>query len=50
MPRFSLVEAQEKFDELIDLALAGEEVLIADGDAVVTLLPILETSETPVDS
>ena len=40
MPTYDITEAPEKPDELIDAALAGEEVLISvSGVAVVAIIP-----------
>lgn len=38
--RFSVEEAEKRLEELVDLALSGEEVLIADGDRVAQLVPL----------
>lgn len=42
--KYSTDEAAEKIDELIELALAGQEVIICvDGHSAVQLLPIENT-------
>ena len=37
---FSIKEAQERFEELLERAAAGEEVIIARGDGAVRLVAI----------
>ncbi len=45
MPQFSLDEAQLHIEELIELALSGEDVIVADGEARVRLVPIIENGD-----
>lgn len=38
--RFGIDEAQERFEELLARAAAGEEILISEGERIVKLVPL----------